>query len=129
MFNIKKSDIENLKSIFDNISNIDFDENVTFGGRLRTLREELNLTQTELAKKFNMSPPSISQYEKGIRSPDFTLLLKLADFFDVSTDYLLGRTNLRSYPETFTAHTDDDMSDEAKAELESFKDYLRSKYK
>ncbi len=104
-------------------------KNVTFGGRLRTLREELNLTQTELAKKFNMSPPSISQYEKDIRSPDFTLLLKLADFFDVSTDYLLGRTNLRNYPETFAAHTDEDMSDEAKAELESFKDYLRSKYK
>ncbi|MDU0963582.1 MAG: helix-turn-helix transcriptional regulator [Peptostreptococcus anaerobius] len=104
-------------------------KNVTFGGRLRTLREEQNLTQTELAKKFNMSPPSISQYEKDIRSPDFTLLLKLADFFDVSTDYLLGRTNLRNYPETFAAHTDEDMSDEAKAELENFKDYLRSKYK
>ncbi|MDU1175662.1 MULTISPECIES: helix-turn-helix transcriptional regulator [Clostridia] len=103
-------------------------KNVTFGGRLRTLREELNLTQTELAKKFNMSPPSISQYEKDIRSPDFTLLLKLADFFDVSTDYLLGRTNLRNYPETFAAHTDDDMSDEAKAELENFKEFLKMKY-
>ena len=75
-----------------------------------------------------MSPPSISQYEKDIRSPDFTLLLKLADFFDVSTDYLLGRTNLRNYPETFAAHTDEDMSDEAKAELESFKEFLKMKY-
>ena len=53
----------------------------------------------------------------------------LADFFGVSTDYLLGRTNIRNHPETFAAHTDEDMSDEAKAELENFKDYLRSKYK
>ena len=55
-------------------------------------------------------------------------LLAFADFFDVSTDYLLGRTNLRNYPETFAAHTDEDMSDEAKAELESFKEFLKMKY-
>lgn len=69
--------------------------NNTFGNRLKKLREEFNITQTELAKKFNISPPSISQYEKDVRSPDFNLLVKMADFFGVSTDYLLGRTDIR----------------------------------
>lgn len=61
-----------------------------------------------------------------MRDDEFVIF---ADFFGVSTDYLLGRTNVRNHPETFAAHTDEDMSDEAKAELENFKDYLRSKYK
>ena len=52
----------------------------------------------------------------------------LADLFNVSTDYLLGRTNVRNHPGTFAAHTDEDMSDEAKTELENFKDYLRNIY-
>ena len=52
----------------------------------------------------------------------------LADLFNVSTDYLLGRTNVRNHPGTFAAHTDEDMSDEAKAELENFKEFLKMKY-
>jgi len=53
----------------------------------------------------------------------------MSDIFDVSVDYLLGKTNIRKDVNTFAAHTDDeDLSEEAKAELENFKDYLRNKY-
>lgn len=62
------------------------------GERLRKLRLERKLTQKELGKKVNVTKVSISGYENGIRNPDTETLQALADFFDVSTDYLLGRT-------------------------------------
>ncbi|CCY49966.1 toxin-antitoxin system antitoxin component Xre family [Peptostreptococcus anaerobius CAG:621] len=102
---------------------------MVLGYKIRKLREYHGISQLELSKKIKISNSVLSRIEQGERSARDYELVVFADFFDVSTDYLLGRTNLRSYPETFTAHTDDDMSDEAKAELESFKDYLRSKYK
>lgn len=102
---------------------------MVLGYKIRKLREYHGLSQLELSKKFKISNSVLSRIEQGERSVRDDELLAFADFFDVSTDYLLGRTNLRNYPETFAAHTDEDMSDEAKAELESFKDYLRSKYK
>ena len=88
----------------------------SFGSRLRKLREENEITQTGLAKIFNISPPSISQYEKDIRTPDYELLIKFADYFDVSTDYLLGRTDTRELNksndiETLAAHRKDENLD------------------
>lgn len=58
--------------------------------RIKELRENLNLTQTELGKKLNLSQITISGYERGYRDPDLETLLKLAKFFNVSIDYLLG---------------------------------------
>lgn len=63
------------------------------GERLRLLRKERNLTQTELGNKINVTKVSISGYESGNRTPDTDTLQRLADFFEVSTDYLLGRTD------------------------------------
>ena len=68
----------------------------TFGSRLRSLREDSNLTQTQLANIFKVTPPSISQYENDVRSPDYGLLVKIADYFNVSVDYLLGRTDFKN---------------------------------
>ena len=68
----------------------------TFGGRLRRLREEKELKQTELAKLLNLeSSSTISQYENEAlnRIPDAHILKRLAEIFSVSTDYLLGRTD------------------------------------
>ncbi len=64
--------------------------------RIRELREEKNLTQIELAKKFNITSASISQYELGKRFPDQETLEKLADYFNVSIDYLIGRSTDRT---------------------------------
>jgi transcriptional regulator with XRE-family HTH domain len=63
------------------------------GDRLKKLREQRKLTQKQLGSAFNISHATINRYEKGQRQPDTEILDKLADFFDVSTDYLLGRTD------------------------------------
>ncbi len=64
---------------------------VTFGSRLAKLREKKNISRKELAKILGISYQTISKYETNKRNPDFNILIKLADFFDVTTDYLLGR--------------------------------------
>lgn len=67
-----------------------------FGIRLKELRQEKEITQSELGKILNLSQRSISQYELGIRFPDEIILNLIADFFDVSLDYLFGRTNVKN---------------------------------
>lgn len=65
---------------------------MSFGDNLRTLIEERNMTQKELAACLNIAPSTIGSYVQNAREPDFTTLKTLAKFFDVSTDYLLGFT-------------------------------------
>lgn len=69
---------------------------MTFGERLKELRVEKELTQIELGTKFNLGKTAISLYETNARFPDKDILEKMADFFKVSVDYLLGRTDIRS---------------------------------
>lgn len=63
-----------------------------FGERLKYLREKYKMYQSELAEKLNLAPSTISMYERGDRDPDTSTLSKIADIFNVTTDYLLGRT-------------------------------------
>lgn len=63
----------------------------TFKTRLRKLRENKDLTQEELAKAIGVTRSSLASWETGRREPDFETVSKLADFFNVSVDYLLGR--------------------------------------
>ena len=67
-----------------------------FGENLRTLRKLHNLTQSELAKFINTSRSCISNYESGLRLPDSITLTLLANIFDVSTDYMLGRSPVKT---------------------------------
>ena len=60
--------------------------------RLKKLREDKGITQLNLAMDLNMNQNNISRYEKGTREADYETLIKLADYFDVSIDYLLERT-------------------------------------
>ncbi|HEY3365527.1 MAG TPA: helix-turn-helix transcriptional regulator [Symbiobacteriaceae bacterium] len=62
-----------------------------FGDRLKELRAERKLLQRDLEKVLNLRPGAASQYERALREPGFDLLLAVADYFDVSVDYLLGR--------------------------------------
>jgi transcriptional regulator with XRE-family HTH domain len=66
---------------------------MNFGKRLRDLRKNKDLNQTDLAKVFDVSQSTIANYELGNKEPSHDMLLKLADFFNVSLDYLLGQTN------------------------------------
>jgi len=61
-----------------------------FRNRIKELRLERGLSQQSLADKLGVNKQTISQYERGVREPGFETLLALCDFFNVSTDYLLG---------------------------------------
>lgn len=63
---------------------------VNFGDKLRTLRTEAGMTQTDLAKRLNITKSVVSYYELQERTPSPDVLIKLANVFHVSTDYLLG---------------------------------------
>ncbi|MEO4053414.1 helix-turn-helix transcriptional regulator [Solibacillus sp. CAU 1738] len=62
-----------------------------FGKILAKLRKERKMSQYDLAEKMGFSRGQLANYEQGTRQPDFDTLQKLADYFDVSVDYLLGR--------------------------------------
>ncbi len=65
-----------------------------FGQRLKHIRENNNLTRDDLANELNISYSTISKYETNVRFPDQEMLCKIADLFNVTTDYLLGRSNI-----------------------------------
>ncbi len=65
------------------------------GVRLATLRKEKKKTQKEMAEYLGITRPAYTAYERGNRHPDYEMLNKLADYFGVQTDYLLGRTDKR----------------------------------
>lgn len=61
--------------------------------RLKELRLQHGISQLKLAMDLNMNQNSISRYENGAREADYATLIKFADYFDVSVDYLLERTD------------------------------------
>ena len=61
--------------------------------RLRELRRKRHVSQVKLAIDLDLSQNSISRYENGEREADYVTLIKIADYFDVSIDYLLERTD------------------------------------
>ncbi len=61
--------------------------------RLKELRLARKITQLKMAMDINMSQNTISRYENGEREPGLAELVAIADYFDVSVDYLLGRTD------------------------------------
>ena len=64
-----------------------------FSERLKELRISKKLTQVQLAKATHLSQAGIALWENGVRMPNAQVVIILADFFNVSTDYLLGRTD------------------------------------
>lgn len=63
----------------------------SFGERLRRIREERKLNQSELAERTGFQPSAISHFESGRRAPSLENLTKLADALSIATDFLLGR--------------------------------------
>ncbi|MBP3972713.1 helix-turn-helix transcriptional regulator [Bacillus sp. WL1] len=63
----------------------------TFGNRIRDLRKQKGITQKELAQSLKLSESTIGMYERNERQPDYNTLIRIADYFNVSTDFLLGR--------------------------------------
>lgn len=86
---------------------------------LKALRKTKKLTQAEVAEELGIETNTYSRYENGTRSPSIDVLNKLADYFDTTVDYIIGRTDISTvpeytpstytYPETteYAAHLDD----------------------
>lgn len=63
---------------------------VEIGTKLKTLRTENGLTQTQVAQRLGVVVSAVSSYESGVRFPSYPVLIKLARLYHVTTDYLLG---------------------------------------
>lgn len=87
--------------------------------RIRDLREDMDLRQSDLAKRTGIDQRTISNYETGKTAPDAYALIRLADFFDVSVDYLLGRTR----QDLYTKDRKERIIERIKQELDELKKY------
>ena len=90
-----------------------------FGERLKQLRREKNLTQEQLAEVFGVARNSIFSYETGRRIPDIEVLKSYAEYFGVTSDYLLGLSDNRT-PETAAIGGKLGLSDEAILKLKDY---------
>jgi len=106
------------------------------GKVLRDLRLQANLSQSELAQILGISRSAVSSYENGTREPNYNVLLKVAAFFNVSTDYSLGHETQQSHPNPIVQLSQDfqrllytsEVSTETKTEiLNKLKEYLQWK--
>lgn len=66
---------------------------MSFSNRLISLRKSRNITQKQVCNAIGMSEPAYQRYEYGQREPAYQKLIALADYFDVSIDYLVGRSD------------------------------------
>lgn len=64
-----------------------------FGTHLKAIRKAKGLTQKQLAQEIGASESGVQNYELGVRKPTYDMLIALADYFDVSLDYLVGRSD------------------------------------
>lgn len=71
--------------------------------RIKELRKEKNISQSKLAEEINLSNGAIGNYEQGLREPDISTLIALADYFGVSIDYLVEHSPAGSSDNPFTA--------------------------
>lgn len=68
---------------------------VDFSQRLKRVRIDRHMTQAQVAKKIGVTASMVSSYETDIRLPSYDVMIRIADLFGVSVDYLLGRDNKR----------------------------------
>jgi transcriptional regulator with XRE-family HTH domain len=106
---------------------------MSVGEMIVMLRTKLGMTQTEFAERTKISRSVMNRIELGTRPVRDDELILIADFFGVTTDYLLGRTDISNPVQTIAAHrTDnatDDLPPEALQSIEDFKKFVRAKYK
>jgi transcriptional regulator with XRE-family HTH domain len=104
---------------------------MTFAERLKMLRQEKEIKQADLGKLLGVSARMISFYEIGKHIPrEAVSLIKLAEYFDVSLDYLLGMSNVRNYNhlvKSFKSYSL--LSDKGKKEADEYMLFLSQKYK
>ncbi|EGS5727751.1 helix-turn-helix transcriptional regulator [Clostridium perfringens] len=109
--------------------------------RLKSLRNEKGVLQKDVAEYLKISTSAYGFYEQGKRIPDVETLNKLSDYYNVSIDYLLGKSNIKESAEdiinddilTLALHNkngiDNELPEEAKKEIDDFIEYVKHKYK
>ena len=108
---------------------------------LKSLRNEKGVLQKDVAEYLKISTSAYGFYEQGKRIPDVETLNKLSDYYNVSIDYLLGKSSIKESAEdiindnslTLALHNDNgidcELPEEAKKEIEDFIEYVKHKYK
>jgi transcriptional regulator with XRE-family HTH domain len=91
---------------------------MNYGERLKRLREDRKLSQQQLADRLNINRSTYARYELGQTQPDYETLQRLADFYEVSVDYLFGRENNNNLPE-LTAKDKKDIAKQLERILEA----------
>jgi len=100
-----------------------------FGENLRKLRDRHDMTQEALGKLLNVTQSTIAYYESGKKQPTLETLIIIADYFEVSTDFLLNRTNVISTTSEISKSDSEllnkinKLSDENRKEIESYINY------
>lgn len=106
-----------------------------FSLRLKELRESKKISQQELAAKIGVSQSTIGMWESRKREPSFSTIEKIADFFGVSVDYLLGRSSETSIDEQLSGvefalyGEEKDLTDEEKEKILEFAKFVKSQRK
>jgi transcriptional regulator with XRE-family HTH domain len=99
--------------------------------RIKEERLRIGLSQEELGKKLSVSQQAVNKWENSKSNPDSEMIRKMADLFDCTIDYLVGRTDDPT-PLALAAHRSDDplseLPPEARKSLEEFQDYILRKY-
>lgn len=108
---------------------------MSLGNKLRELRISMGINQKEIAKMLNIDRSTYGKYETGDSSPDYDKLTKLADYFNVTIDYLLGRsdrkTTNKQKPNTIAAHLPEGvkLTEEEQKQLDDYIQFLLSRRK
>ena len=106
--------------------------------RLKELRLEKKLYQKDVASAIGIDRTTYVKYELGQSEPNHEILQRIADFFDVSIDYLMCRTDIKKAPSEKPEVTDDDIqfalfggkvTDEAYEDVKRFAQFIKEKYK
>ncbi|EAC3199865.1 helix-turn-helix domain-containing protein [Listeria monocytogenes] len=98
-----------------------------FGDTLMKLRKSKNLTQSDIAKILGVARTTYSSYEQNRRMPDAEIQIKIADYFDVSLDYLHGRSK-NNIADTIAAHIDSNASEEDIKEILAYIEEKRKEH-
>ncbi|MEE8825162.1 MAG: helix-turn-helix transcriptional regulator [Lentilactobacillus sunkii] len=97
------------------------------GDRLKDLRQRRRLTQEQMASKLGVPRTTYAAYEQNHREPDDAMKIKIADFFDVTVDFLVGRKVNDDL--TVAAHMDDNLTEEQKKNIHEFIEFQKARYR
>lgn len=100
----------------------------SFGERLKKVRIDRGLRQEDIGAIVHVGKSTVSQWENNIHVPDIETIVKIANYLNVTSDYLLGLTNVRNPIETIAAHHEgEEWTEEELEEIERFKEFVRMK--